>query len=353
MFLAIKEIMHEKLRYGLILAMFILISYLIMILMGLMLGLANENTVAIKSWDTETVFLNKNSNDNLSQSLINREQIKKFNDNDTALIGVTPVVMKTTDHGRNKQNVQFVGLDENQYIYQKKLNLVSGHRPQNNKEVVVDESLQDQGYRLGQKITLNSSKNYQIVGFSRGAKLNISPVVYGSLSDWRDLKGINNSVVASGIISNQKLSTSAFPQLQRYSVQKFIEKLPGYTAQNTTFIFMIVFLMVISLIIIAVFLYILTMQKMSHFAVLRAQGVPAKHLVKATMAQALILVVAGYVGGVILTELTSLLLPTAVPILMNWPLIGLLAVVMVILGMVGALLPVRLILKIDPAKALG
>ncbi|WP_251574466.1 ABC transporter permease [Limosilactobacillus agrestimuris] len=353
MFLAIKEIMHEKLRYGLILAMFILISYLIIILMGLMLGLANENTAAIKSWDTETVFLNKNSNDNLSQSLINREQIKNFNDNDTALIGVTPVVMKTTDHERNKQNVQFVGLDETQYIYQKKLNLVSGHRPQNNKEVVVDESLQDQGYRLGQKIMLNSSKNYQIVGFSRGAKLNISPVVYGSLSDWRDLKGINNSVVASGVISNQELLTGAFPQLQRYSVQKFIEKLPGYTAQNTTFIFMIGFLMVISLIIIAVFLYILTMQKMSHFAVLRAQGVPAKHLVKATMAQALILVVVGYVGGVILTELTSLILPTAVPILMNWPLIGLLAVVMVILGMVGALLPVRLILKIDPAKALG
>ena len=56
MFLAIKEILHEKFRYGLIMAMFILISYLMLILMGLMLGLANENTAAIKSWGTQTVF---------------------------------------------------------------------------------------------------------------------------------------------------------------------------------------------------------------------------------------------------------------------------------------------------------
>ena len=86
MFLAIKEILHEKFRYGLIMAMFILISYLMLILMGLMLGLANENTAAIKSWGTQTVFLNKDSNDSLSQSLITKDQIKSLSKND-ALVG--------------------------------------------------------------------------------------------------------------------------------------------------------------------------------------------------------------------------------------------------------------------------
>ena len=92
---------------------------------------------------------------------------------------------------------------------------------------------------------------------------------------------------------------------------------------------------------------------MAHFAVLRAQGVPAKHLISSTLAQAIILVLVGDIGGIVLTELTSLMLPTSVPILMNWPLILGLSSVMIILGILGALLPVRLILKIDPVEALN
>lgn len=48
MFLALKEMKYEKLRYGLIVAMIVLISYLMFFLMGMMLGLQNENDAAIK-----------------------------------------------------------------------------------------------------------------------------------------------------------------------------------------------------------------------------------------------------------------------------------------------------------------
>ena len=43
MFLAIKEILHEKVRYGLIVTMVVLTSYLMFLLMGMMFGLASEN----------------------------------------------------------------------------------------------------------------------------------------------------------------------------------------------------------------------------------------------------------------------------------------------------------------------
>lgn len=186
MFLAIKEILHEKFRYGLIVAMFILISYLMLILMGLMLGLANENTAAIKSWDTQTVFLNKDSNDSLSQSLITKDQVKGLSKND-ALVGATPVVIETSAKtDRHKENIQFVGLDRDQFIYQDQLELVSGHRAKNDHQIVLDESMKDKGYRLGEKVTLNSlSQKYEVVGFAKNAKLNIAPIAYGSLGTWR------------------------------------------------------------------------------------------------------------------------------------------------------------------------
>lgn len=38
---------------------------------------------------------------------------------------------------------------------------------------------------------------------------------------------------------------------------------------------------------------------------------------------------------------------------MNWPLILGLSLVMIVLGILGALLPVQMIIKIDPVKALN
>lgn len=352
MFLALKEMKHEKLHYGLIVAMIVLISYLMFFLMGMMLGLQNENDAAIKEWGTKTVFLNKNSNDNLGQSLITRDQLSDKAPQKIALVGQAPVVLK--EKGASKESVQFIGLDADQFISREKIKIIEGRQAKGNNEIIVDKSLIKKGYHLGDKVTINSqNKKYKIVGIVDDAKLSVAPVVYGSLSAWRELRGLNNSAVASGIFSDQNLSKNAYPSLQHYTVSEYINKLPGYSAQNNTFTFMIGFLMVISLIVIAVFLYILTMQKLSHYAVMRAQGIPARHLILATVFQSIFLMVCGVVGGIVLTLVTSIVIPMSVPVIMNWPLISLMAVGLVILGMIGSLLPVRMIMKIDPVQALN
>lgn len=351
MFLALKEIKHEKLRYGLITVMFILISYLIMILMGMMLGLAHENTAAIDSWGTQTVFLSKNSNDNLSQSLISQDQRPNYRPDHLATMGVAPAVAK---RGKTKDNVQFVGLNQNEYIFKDKLQLTAGRKAHNRREVVVDRSLANHGFHLGDKIQLNNQgPQFKIVGFVKNAQLSVAPVVYGSLTSWRTLRSVQPSIVGSALIADQTLSTSTAPQLHRYTVSQFVNKLPGYSAQNTTFTFMIGFLMIISLVIIAVFLYILTIQKLPHFAVLRAQGIPAKHLIASTIDQSLLLVAAGDIGGIVLTLLTKQVLPEGLPMEINWGAIAGLSVAILVLGLIGALLPVRVIAKIDPVAALN
>ena len=59
MFLAIREIKKEKLRYGLILTVVVLISYLIFILSALALGLATANTAAVDSWQSGPAVMTK------------------------------------------------------------------------------------------------------------------------------------------------------------------------------------------------------------------------------------------------------------------------------------------------------
>lgn len=352
MFLALKEIRHEKLRYGLIIAMIVLIGYLLFMLSGLMIGLAQENTAAVTEWKTRTVLLNQNANDSMSQSLITKNQLPKKIDNaHTVLVGQMPVVMKAVDGKGSKQTVQLLGIKSNQFIYQKRLKIVKGHRAKNNHQLVLDDSMQAHGYKLGDRVRLNaSSTKYQIVGFAHNAKINIAPIAYGSLKTWQNLRGGN--FAASAVISDQIMAGTPGTNLKKYSANEFIEKLPGYAAQNSTFEFMIGFLMIISLIVIAVFLYILTMQKMKQYAVLRAQGIPSKTLTWAVIAQSLVLMVASVAIAVSLTILTMHFLPVTVPMSLQPALIGLMALGLVALGMLGSLLPVMVIRRINPLDAL-
>ena len=68
---------------------------------------------------------------------------------------------------------------------------------------------------------------------------------------------------------------TAYPEddLDKIEISQFISELPGYNAQVLTFGFMIGFLIVIAAIVIGIFIYVLTMQKVSIFGVMKAQGI--------------------------------------------------------------------------------
>ena len=107
MYLALKEIKHEKVRYSLIIAMVVLISYLVFILTSLALGLARENTYAIESWDFKRIALNRDADVNLRQSLLTTDQINELKlTKNEALIGQAPIIVK--EKGRQKLSATFV-----------------------------------------------------------------------------------------------------------------------------------------------------------------------------------------------------------------------------------------------------
>ncbi|MFD1432394.1 ABC transporter permease [Lacticaseibacillus yichunensis] len=351
MFLALREIKKEKLRSGLIIAMIVLISYLIFILTSLALGLARENTDALDSWGTQTVILSKDANIQMGQSLLSSKQVDdSAMTKEDALVGQATVVAKASGH--EKLSAVFLGLRADDFIA-KNLTLTSGHKPTSSRELVVDEAFKDAGYKLGDTFKLNSqSRPYTIVGFTKNAKMNIAPVVYGQLSAWAGLKNLRAGWVGSAIVSRKKVATSV-KGLAAYTRAKFVSELPGYSAQNMTFELMIGFLMIISLIIIAVFLYILTIQKLPNYAVMRVQGIPSRVLVGGTLSQALLLVGSGLVIGVLLTVITAVAMPAAVPMAFDVPILAAVGAGLLVMAVIGALLPARSVLKVDPMVVIG
>ncbi len=351
MFLALKEFRYEKLRYSLIVVMFLLISYLIFILTGLAFGLANQNTNAINNWHFKQIVLNQDANVNLNQSLLTKEMVATLPQNaHTALIGQASIVVKKPHHAN--VGASFIGLKPQQFIY-RNLKLTAGKMPTNSHQLVVDENFKNSGYHLNDTVTLNSLKDkFKIVGFVKNHQYNVAPVAYGRLTAWQNLKNVGPNFTASALLSKQALHLKA-TNLKTYSVTQLINKLPGYSAQNLTFALMIGFLLVISLIIIAVFLYIITIQKLPNYAVLRAQGIPAKTLVATTIIQAMLLALSGTILGGLLTWLSALFIPKAAPIFFDPLALGLVAAGLLFASLLGSLLPVRTILKVDPVTVIN
>ena len=350
MFLALKEIKKEKLRSGLIVAMIVLIGYLIFILTSLALGLARQNTDAINSWGIDRITLNANANVDMRQSFLTEAQAGKLTKNE-ALIGETSVVAKAKGH--KQLSAVFIGLKSDQFIAHN-LALTSGRAAKTAHEVVVDTAFQLEGYKLGSQFKLNDDDApYTIVGFTEDAKMNVAPVVYGQLQTWRDLRGITFGPIASAVASKDASYKDTAEGAKTYAKQTVIDKLPGYSAQTTTFVIMIAFLMVISLIIIAVFLYILTMQKLPNYAVLRAQGIPSKVLVMATVSQSVLLVISGLIIATILTTATAFAIPATVPMAFDIPVLSAVGAGLLLMAMIGGLIPIRSVLRVDPVSVIG
>ncbi|MEG0679895.1 MAG: ABC transporter permease, partial [Carnobacterium sp.] len=128
---------------------------------------------------------------------------------------------------------------------------------------------------------------------------------------------------------------------------------PGYTAQVLTFGLMIGFLIVIAAVVIGIFIYVLTLQKTSLFGVMKAQGISNLYISKSVVSQTFILATVGVGIGLILTILTSLVLPPVVPYRTNIIFLVAITTLLIVIAVLGALFSVRTVVKIDPLDAIG
>ncbi|MDF7626802.1 ABC transporter permease [Lactobacillaceae bacterium L1_55_11] len=349
MFLAINEIKKEKLRYGLIIAVIMMIAYLIFILSSLALGLSNENTTAVKSWQVQSVAMSKDADGNLTQSMLTSQDYQQAKQSNNDAVALAQGILKNDS---SREAATFIGIDAVSRI-DRKIQITQGRNWKTSNEVVLSNKLADKGFKLGQTVKMGmGSQNYTVVGFAKNAEYNMAPVVYGDRSQWNSIKGVNSNFVASGLVAKQTIHTKD-SNLQVLNLSQLFDKMPGYSAQNSTFTFMIAFLVIISVVIVAIFLYILTVQKLQNFAVLRAQGVPSRYLIQNTLAETILIMLIAVITSMVLALLTSLVIPSAVPMYFDFNLIGLTGLGVTVMGILGAIIPIRIIAKIDPVTVIG
>ncbi|HCD5310846.1 TPA: ABC transporter permease [Staphylococcus aureus] len=349
MFLAWNEIRRNKLKFGLIIGVLTMISYLLFLLSGLANGLINMNKEGIDKWQADAIVLNKDANQTVQQSVFNKKDIENKYKKQATLKQTGEIV----SNGHQKDNVLVFGVEKSSFLVP---SLIEGHKATKDNEVLADETLKNKGFKIGDTLSLSQSdEKLHIVGFTESAKYNASPVIFTNDATIAKINPrltgdkINAVVVRDTNWKDKKLNQ----ELEAVSINDFIENLPGYKPQNLTLNFMISFLFVISATVIGIFLYVMTLQKTSLFGILKAQGFTNGYLANVVISQTLILALFGTAFGLLLTGVTGAFLPDAVPVKFDVLTLLVFAIVLMIVSVLGSLFSILTIGKIDPLKAIG
>ncbi|HEI8190174.1 TPA: ABC transporter permease [Staphylococcus aureus] len=349
MFLAWNEIRRNKLKFGLIIGVLTMISYLLFLLSGLANGLINMNKEGIDKWQADAIVLNKDANQTVQQSVFNKKDIENKYKKQATLKQTGEIV----SNGHQKDNVLVFGVEKSSFLVP---SLIEGHKATKDNEVLADETLKNKGFKIGDTLSLSQSdEKLHIVGFTESAKYNASPVIFTNDATIAKINPrltgdkINAVVVRDSNWKDKKLNQ----ELEAVSINDFIENLPGYKPQNLTLNFMISFLFVISATVIGIFLYVMTLQKTSLFGILKAQGFTNGYLANVVISQTLILALFGTAFDLLLTGVTGAFLPDAVPVKFDVLTLLVFAIVLMIVSVLGSLFSILTIRKIDPLKAIG
>ncbi|HDK4168396.1 TPA: ABC transporter permease [Staphylococcus aureus] len=349
MFLAWNEIRRNKLKFGLIIGVLTMISYLLFLLSGLANGLINMNKEGIDKWQADAIVLNKDANQTVQQSVFNKKDIENKYKKQATLKQTGEIV----SNGHQKDNVLVFGVEKSSFLVP---SLIEGHKATKDNEVLADETLKNKGFKIGDTLSLSQSdEKLHIVGFTESAKYNASSVIFTNDATIAKINPrltgdkINAVVVRDTNWKDKNLNQ----ELEAVSINDFIENLPGYKPQNLTLNFMISFLFVISATVIGIFLYVMTLQKTSLFGILKAQGFTNGYLANVVISQTVILALFGTAFGLLLTGVTGAFLPDAVPVKFDVLTLLVFAIVLMIVSVLGSLFSILTIRKIDPLKAIG
>lgn len=359
MFLAYNEVKHSKGKFFLIVFIMLLIAWLVFILSGLANGLSEGNRRAIDQWEIDGIVLAEDSNKSLTASVLPTSVVDDVDAKTKEPIGYAFFAAeKAGSKQEERDNVAVFGLEEKSSFLPK---LTKGDYPKADGEVIMSEEMANLGYKVGDKIILGSNEEEQtIVGTFGSSTYNIAPVLYTTIPNWSALKygkdateKMENQQVSGVLYRKPAKKVIDKDKYESLPTEKFISNIPGYTEQNLTLDGMIYFLLVIAAFVIGVFIYVMTLQKLNMFGILKVQGVPNGFLARSVLLQTFLLAVLGVALGSLITYITTLFLPESMPFAADIKEMAIYAVGLIIVAVIGGAFSIRTVAKANPLDAIG
>ncbi|MFJ8260986.1 ABC transporter permease [Rummeliibacillus sp. NPDC094406] len=356
--LSLKEIQFFKLRYILIGFILFFISSLVFIISGLANGLANDNASAMKNMQATSYYLAKDSENRLDRSHFSANDVAKMDNDHAQAFGLQMMSLKDTD-SKKKVDVTLMGLNPEKFIMPTVIDGKSLNTTTKN-TVVADKTLQKQGVKIGDKLYEENTKTtFTVVGFTENQTYSHTPVVFMNNKSWNAFFGGKDHASYNAIaVQNDSRNTKADVEKHvadgKWIVKDdVVKKIPGYDAEQSSLNMMLAFLIVIAVFVLAAFFYIMTIQKVNQFGILKAIGAKNGFLIGSTMLQVLVLSIISISLAIGFAFILQKIMPNGIPFVFDFALIMKFGGVLLAVSLLGALFSSTSIVKADPLQAMG
>ncbi|MCX4806658.1 ABC transporter permease [Streptomyces sp. NBC_01214] len=359
MFVAWRDLRFAKGRFALMGSVVLLITLLVGLLSGLTSGLARENISAITglpathlafaapTGDQKVSFTNSQVPE--SAWLAWREQ--------AGVEAAEPLGIRTTNavSGERTAAVSVFGVDPAGGLAPRNAGLTQG-------QVVLTEKAAKElgGLTAGAKLKIGPLE-LTVAGVSGTAAYSHTPVVWMDLNDWQRIGNPGTSidtlatvVAVSGGGGTDLGAADRAAATKVQTVDEALGAIGSYQAENGSLQLMRGFLFAISALVIGAFFTVWTIQRSGDVAVLKALGASTPYLLKDALGQAVVMLAIGTgLGTALAAGFGALISGGPVPFVLDAATVLVPAVIMILLGALGAALSIRRITAVDPLTALG
>lgn len=337
--MAWKEIKKNKVRFLILGSIVFLVSLLTFIISGLANGLSQDNAALIKDLPSGQFYMNEDADETYNLSKIDTRIQDNILNKKKDAVALSIQMGFLNDEKGKQRSVAFVTSTDSRLFNNVK-----------NGEIVLDRSLEDEGIKIGDTLTNNQySGKFVVKSFVDQKKYSHAPVATISIEDYREIYRVGEMqlVFVPGGDSPQEIAG-----LQSFTKKDFLNTIPSYSAEQMSLNMIVWFLVIISGMLFAIFFYMMNVQKVGLYGILKAIGVKTSTLFKMMWTQMVFITVIALALSVTLSQVFNLIAPEGMPFSLTPETTFQLSVVFLIIGFIGATLSGVQIRKVEPLQAI-
>jgi putative ABC transport system permease protein len=337
--MAWKEIKKSKAKFIILGSIIFLVSFLTFIISGLANGLSQDNSALIKDLPQGHFYMNADAKETYNLSKIDSSvQDQALQDHKDA--AAFSIQMGFVNDAEDKQHsVAFVTSTDSKLFE----NVAPG-------EIVLDRSLEKDGIKVGDVLTNNQfSGTFKVTGFVDQKKYSHAPVAYIHMDNYKEIYRVNNMQLLFIPAQDQAPSITG---LQSFSKSQFLNTISSYKAEQMSLNMIIWFLVAISGMLFAIFFYMMNVQKIGLYGILKAIGVKTSTLFRMMWSQMFFITIIALVLSVALSQGFNLIAPEGMPFHLTLETTLLLSILFLVIGFIGATLSGIQIKKVEPLQAI-
>ncbi|WP_432702563.1 ABC transporter permease [Lysinibacillus sphaericus] len=337
--LALKEMKKNKVRFVILGSIVFLVSLLTFIISGLANGLSQDNAALIKDLPAGQFYMNEDADETYNLSRIDSSTQDEILSKQKDAVAFSIQMGFINDKAGKQQSVAFVTATDSPLFANVK-----------HEEIILDSSLKDKGIQIGDTVTNNQfSGKFIVKDFVEQKKYSHAPVAYISMEDYQEIYRVKEMQL---VFTPDGDTSQAYTGLQAFSKSDFLNTIPSYSAEQMSLNMIVWFLVVISGMLFAIFFYMMNVQKIGLYGILKAIGLKTSKLFKMIWTQMIVITAISLVLSITLSQVFNQFAPQGMPFSLSFATITQLSIVFLIIGFIGATISGIQIKKIQPLQAI-